>query len=82
VNQIVPHDQLLTAARKLAGRIIRHSPGAVASTITAVTRGLNMPIAEGLLIESEQFATLVPGRDLAEGLAAWKERRPAKYVGA
>src|SRR6188768_2288798 len=43
VNQIVPHDQLLTAARKLAGRIIRHSPGAVASTITAVTRGLNMP---------------------------------------
>ena len=82
VNQIVPHDQLLTAARELAGRITRHSPGAVAGTITAVTRGLNMPIAEGLLVESEQFAALVPSRDLAEGLAAWKERRPAKYVGA
>lgn len=82
INQIVPHDQLLNAARELAGRITRHSPGSVAGTITAVTRGLNMPIAEGLLVESEQFAALVPSRDLAEGLAAWKERRPAKYVGA
>ncbi|TWB87579.1 enoyl-CoA hydratase/carnithine racemase [Bradyrhizobium macuxiense] len=80
INQIVPQDQLLTAAHELAGRITRHSP--VAGTITAVTRGLNMPIAEGLLVESEQFAALVPSRDLAEGLAAWKERRPAKCVGA
>ncbi|MBR0936334.1 crotonase/enoyl-CoA hydratase family protein [Bradyrhizobium jicamae] len=75
VNSIVPHDQLLTAARELAGRIIGHSPGAVGGVITAVTRGLNMPIAEGLLVESEQFAALVPGRDLAEGLTAWKQRR-------
>lgn len=82
VNSVVPHDQLLNAARELAGRIVRHSPGAVSSVITAVTRGLNMPIAEGLLVESEQFAALVPSRDLAEGLAAWKERRAAKYVGA
>jgi enoyl-CoA hydratase len=82
VNVIVPHHRLLTAARELAGRIVSHSPGAVASTITAVTRGLNMSIAEGLLVESEQFAALVPGHDLAEGLAAWKERRAAKYVGA
>jgi len=82
INRVVPHDQLLTAARELAGRIIRHSPGAVGSIITAVTRGLNMPIAEGLLVESEQFAALVPSRDLGEGLAAWKERREAKPMGA
>jgi enoyl-CoA hydratase/carnithine racemase len=82
INRVVPHDQLLDAACKLAGRIVRHSPGSVGSTITAVTRGLNMPIAEGLLVESEQFAALVPSRDLAEGLAAWKERRDAKYIGA
>ena len=81
INQIVPHDQLLPAARELAGRITRHSPGAVASTITAVTRGLNMAIAEGLLVESEQFAALVPTHDLGEGLAAWKERRAPNYSG-
>ena len=81
VNRIVPHDDLLPAARELADRMIRHSPLAIGSIITAVTRGLNMGIAEGLLVESEQFAAMVPARDLSEGLAAWKERRTAKYVG-
>ena len=67
INRVVPHDQLLSAARELAGRIIRHSPQGVGSVITAVTRGLNMGIAEGLLVESEQFAALVPSHDLGEG---------------
>jgi len=81
VNAVVPHDQLLSAARALARCIINHSPLAVASVITAVTRGLNLSIAEGLLVESEQFAALTPSQDLGEGLAAWIGRRPANYLG-
>lgn len=81
INAIVPHEELLPAARALAGRIIRHSPLAVGGVITAVTRGLNMTVAEGLLVESEQFASLVPGHDLSEGLTAWKERRAPHYTG-
>lgn len=81
VNKIVPHDDLIASARALAARIIRHSPLAVAAIITAVTRGLNMTIGEGLLNESEQFARMVPSHDLAEGLTAWKERREARYAG-
>lgn len=81
VNRVVPHQELLPAARELAGRIMRHSPLAVGSIITAVTRGLNMSIGEGLQVESEQFAAMVPTRDLAEGLAAWKERRSPNYTG-
>jgi enoyl-CoA hydratase/carnithine racemase len=75
VNAIVPHDDLLPAARDLASRIIRHSPLAIGSILTAVTRGLNASIDEGLRIESGQFAALVPTRDLGEGLAAWIARR-------
>lgn len=82
INAIVPHEELLPAACALAGRIIRHSPLAVGGVITAVTRGLNMAIAEGLLLESEQFASLVPSHDLSEGLTAWKERRAPHYTGA
>lgn len=81
LNAVVPHDELLPRARALAERIIRHSPLAAASIITAVTRGLNVSIGEGLLIEGEQFAKLVPAFDLAEGLAAWKERRTPRYQG-
>jgi enoyl-CoA hydratase len=81
INAVVPHDELLPAARELASRILRHSPLAVSAVITAVTRGLNMTIAEGLLVESEQFAALVGSHDLGEGLAAWKERRAPNYSG-
>jgi enoyl-CoA hydratase len=81
VNTVVPHDELLPAARELAGRIMRHSPLAISSILTAVTRGLNMSIGEGLQVESEQFAAVVPTVDLAEGLAAWAERRAPSYTG-
>ncbi|MEE3623030.1 crotonase/enoyl-CoA hydratase family protein [Nitrospirillum sp. BR 11752] len=81
VNGVVPHDQLMSAARDLAHRIIRHAPGAVAGILAAVTRGVNVPIAEGLAVESAAFAALVPGHDLAEGLDAWIGRRPAVYTG-
>ena len=81
VNAVVPHDELLPAARELADRIMRHSPLAVGSIISAVTRGLNMTIGEGLQVESEQFAAMVPTSDLREGLAAWSERRPPSYSG-
>jgi enoyl-CoA hydratase len=81
INRVVPHDELLPAARELAERVLRHSPLAIAGIITAVTRGLNMAIAEGLQVESEQFAALVPSHDLGEGLAAWRERRRPSYSG-
>ena len=82
VNQVVAHDQLLPAARDLAGRILRHSPLAVASILRAVTRGLNQSIAEGLLIEGEQFARMAPTADLREGLDAWIARRKPDYPGS
>lgn len=70
VNQVVPHDDLLPAARALAERMIRHSPLALAGVITAVTRGINLTISEGLQMESEQFARLTLTHDLREGLDA------------
>lgn len=79
INAIAPHDELQSAARAMAKRILRHSSLAASSIITAVTRGLNAPIAEGLLMESEQFARVAPTRDLREGLDAWMARRKPVY---
>jgi enoyl-CoA hydratase/carnithine racemase len=81
VNQVVPHEELMPAARALARRIIRHSPLAITTILTAVNRGLNQSIGEGLLVESEQFARMVPTPDLREGLDAWLARRQAAYPG-
>jgi enoyl-CoA hydratase len=79
VNRIVAHDDLLPAALELAGRILRHSPLAASRILTAVTRGLNATIAEGLEIESEQFARMVPTYDVREALDAWIARRTPRY---
>ena len=81
INQVVPHAELMRAARSLAARIMRHSPLAAGGIIAAVTRGLNMEIAEGLQMESEQFARMIPTHDLGEGLAAWIARRKPVYAG-
>lgn len=81
VNTVVPHDQLLPEAFALAERILRHSPLATARIITAVTRGLNATIAEGLAIEREQFARMCATQDVREGLSAWIDRRMPVYAG-
>lgn len=75
VNRIAPHGQLLDAAFALADRISRHSELAVARIITAATRGLNVSIAEGLAVESEQFARMAATPDTREALDAWLAAR-------
>jgi enoyl-CoA hydratase len=79
VNRVVPHDELLPATFELAGRILRHSPLAASRILTAVTRGLNTTIGEGLEIESEQFARMVPTHDMREALDAWLGERAPHY---
>lgn len=67
VNKVMPHEELMPAAFDLASRIVRHSQAAVASILTAVARGINLSIAEGLLVEAEQFDRMAPTADLNEG---------------
>ncbi|EEE42916.1 crotonase/enoyl-CoA hydratase family protein [Roseibium alexandrii] len=82
VNKVVPHNELLPAAIDLADRVLRHSPLAASRIISAVTRGLNTTIEEGLLIEREQFARMAATKDVIEGLDAWIARRTPIYKGA
>ncbi|WP_075698604.1 crotonase/enoyl-CoA hydratase family protein [Pseudovibrio brasiliensis] len=81
INKIVPHDDLLPEAFALADRILRHSPLAAARILTAVTRGLNTTISEGLQIEASQFARMAPTNDTKEALSAWITRRTPVYEG-
>lgn len=81
LNAVVPAEHLLTAAYELAERILRHSPLAIARIISAVTRGLNTSIAEGLDIEREQFARMAATRDTRDALDAWISRRHSGRVG-
>jgi enoyl-CoA hydratase len=81
VNEVVPHARLLDEAFALAAKITGKSPLAVAACLGAVTRGINVPIDEGLAIEAGYFAQMVPTRDIGEGISAWLERRQPKFEG-
>ena len=59
----------------------RHSPLAVASTITAVTRGLNMAIAEGLLVEASNSPRMAPTMTWAKGSGPGRAAGRPVYTG-
>ena len=74
VNVVVPANRLLPAARELADRVIRHAPSAVTACLNAVTRGINLPIDEGLAVEAAWFAVTVPSAGVVEGLQRFRDR--------
>lgn len=72
INAVVPSEaELLDSALALAGQITRFAPEAVASCLHAVTRGLNATISEGLAIEAEAFARMVPTQAIKDGMNAF-----------
>lgn len=81
INQVVPPERLLDEAFVLAATIIRNSPLAVSACLDSVTRGINVPIDEGLAIEASYFARMVPTHDINEGIAAFLEKRSPMFRG-
>jgi enoyl-CoA hydratase len=76
INSLVAKERLIDEAVGLGRRIARFGPAAVASCLYAVTRGLNTTIDEGLAIEAEAFARMVPTAEIREGIDAFiKSRR-------
>jgi enoyl-CoA hydratase/carnithine racemase len=79
VNEEVPHERLIDAAVELGHRIASQSPLAVTACLTSVTRGINLPIDEGLAVEAAQFGRMVVTEDIREGIVAFMERRAPAF---
>ncbi len=79
VSKVVPQDQLLAEAEKVMRTIIAKGPIALALTIDAVDRGLEMSLEEGLRLEADAFGLVASTKDMKEGLTAFLEKRPAKF---
>jgi enoyl-CoA hydratase len=79
VNRVVPRAQLLSEAENLANSMLKNGPLAIAAVLEAVNRGLQLPLDDGLRLESGLFGILAASQDMHEGLKAFLEKRPARF---
>jgi enoyl-CoA hydratase len=78
VNRVVDGDPL-DAAFSFARTLTGYSLPVLGFARAAVTRALDVPIREGLKIEADLSALAYSTADAAEGMAAFTEKREAKF---
>lgn len=81
VNAVLPADQLLDRALDLGQRIGGRARRAVALAKEAMLRGAQMPLEEGLRYETAMWQLCFATEDRVEGVAAFLEKRPARFTG-
>lgn len=79
VTAIVPAAQLQEKALEMANMIAGFGKIATLAAKEAVKQVDEMPLAPGLLFERRVFHGLFATHDQKEGMAAFKEKRPAKF---
>jgi len=79
VSRVVPTDHVLDAALAAATTIASYSLPSVMMAKEAINRAYEAPLAEGLLFERRLFHSLFATDDQKEGMAAFVEKRPARF---
>ena len=81
VNHVAEKGKAIDKARELAKSIAAQAPLSVMFSKQAVERGFDATLSEGMNIEADSFFALAFSTDKEEGLAAFKDRRPANFIG-
>jgi len=81
VNRVVPQSGLMTAAMELAQRINESAPISVRLVKEAALKGLDLPLMDGLRMESLFSLFVHTTEDAKEGPLAFAQKRKAEYKG-
>lgn len=79
LSQVTPADELLPAARALAGEIARRSPLAVAYAKAAIDVGVESSIEQGLRYETAAIRAALASEDYRVGLAAFAAKQEPEF---
>jgi enoyl-CoA hydratase/carnithine racemase len=79
VSEVVPHDQLMTRAREVAGLVNRNAPLAVRGTRLAIRTGLDLPLHEAEILAETFRERVVRTDDAQEGPQAFLEKREPNW---
>lgn len=81
VNRVFAPEELKEGTLKMVTSILSRGPVAVRLALETIRRGQNMSQQEGEIIESDMFGLASTTSDMREGMAAFLEKRPAKFSG-
>ena len=80
VARVVPHDELMDEARKIAATIASKSRIASAMVKEAVNASFETTLQQGLLFERRLFHSSLATNDQSEGMAAFVEKRDPNFT--
>jgi enoyl-CoA hydratase len=81
VNELAETGGALAAAEKLAAGLAAGAPLALAAGKRLIDHGLGMDLTTAIAYERETVTVLFSTEDRAEGLKAFRERRPGEFRG-
>ncbi|MGP4005156.1 enoyl-CoA hydratase/isomerase family protein [Streptomyces sp. 4N124] len=81
VNEVAEPGSALAAAEALASRLAAGAPLALAAGKRLIDYGLGMDLEAAITYERESVTVLFSTEDRAEGLKAFRERRPGEFRG-
>ncbi|MET9089701.1 enoyl-CoA hydratase/isomerase family protein [Streptomyces sp. NPDC004237] len=81
LNELAEPGGALKAAEALAARLAAGAPLALAAGKRLIDHGLGMDLAAAVALEQETVSVLFATEDRAEGLRAFRDRRPGEFRG-
>jgi enoyl-CoA hydratase/carnithine racemase len=81
VSELAATGACLDAARKIAERIAKMPPLAIAAIKQSLAAGADLPLSAALALENREFLLLFDTEDQKEGMTAFLEKRPAVFKG-
>lgn len=82
VTKVVPHEELMTEALALARRLVSKAPLALSACKAVLNACIDTDVASGHVLELMAQTILIGTKDHTEGVKAFVEKRPPRFVGA
>jgi enoyl-CoA hydratase/carnithine racemase len=79
VNKVVPGGEVLKTSRDLARKIAGKGAVAVQAALKAISAGSELPLEDGLALETEQFGAIALSEDAREGVSAFLQKRQPNF---
>ena len=80
VNRVVEPTELVATVQALVAEILAVSPAAVARCLEAVRAGADLPLDRAMAVEASLFGLCFATEDMREGVAAFLEKRAARFT--